>query len=79
MTIAIAILCAVIAIGLIVGGIYRHAHRWTPIVHPYECFPCRARFPTAQQLVQHMHGNHGVDFDDHEVTVIKGYTLGDGK
>ena len=79
MTIAIAIACAVVAIGLIIGGVHRHTNRWEPAIFPYECFPCRARFATAKLLVAHMHGNHDVDFDDHEVTVIRGYTLGGDK
>lgn len=79
MTLALALACTIIAIGLIIGDVHRRATRWTPVVHPYECFPCRARFATAQLLVAHMHGNHDVDFDDHEVTVIKGYTLGGGE
>lgn len=76
MTIALAIASAVIVLALLI----RRSLRWPTLnIYPYECYACRKRYSTAKHLVAHMHGNHDVDFDDHEVTVIRGYTLGGDK
>lgn len=74
----IVVLTTVVIIAIIVGRAIDRRNRWDLPVHPFECFPCRTRFRTAQQLVAHLHGNHGVDFEHTEVAVHRGYRIDKG-
>jgi len=74
----LAIFSVVVAIAAIAGHVHHVATRWESPVCPFECYECRHRFKTAQHYVAHMHGNHGVDFHEHEVQVLKGYRLDGG-
>ena len=75
MTIALAIVCAVIAIVLIVravASVIPPLPLWQPPVpRPYECAACHARWTTAQHLVIHMRAHHCADFEHESIEVRK--------
>ena len=74
-TFLVAIASAVVLLALVVGDVVRRRRAWPePIARPFECFPCRARFLTAQHLVWHS-AQHRADFEHGEVEVLRGYRL----
>lgn len=75
MTFLVAIASVVVLLALVVGDVVRRRRAWPePITRPFECFPCRARFLTAQHLVWHS-AQHRADFEHGEVTTLRGYRL----